>query len=636
MDSKEKPRDEDPIKAIKSGKLPTNSVGLLQFIRELINKLSPALQVFLALLGLVVAIYFGYELRNRLLNNHKNIAGAFQSKLETTAHPQKGIAAFLLSGLEEVTPSYNEFSDQLSWPLTIIENKLKELSDGSKNLKTVAKTKPPKRSEAKRANSAVQTLPAGTNVESLKLEVKDTKPNSASAWQKIILSNASQSRFLMVPAISLRRKGLNDKPLSDKTPKEVKELEDVLKNNPEVLFDLYAASAIEPLFTELDYISIQSLPVVQTYFISESGVLMLRAPGVKDWSKYYQGQFAAYTLFMDRPYFWGAIDPKLAKKSKGIYYHITEPYIDLGGNGIVVTYSQRVELPNKRAAIIGVDLKLTLDSEDKIKSRLKELGADVNEFACITEPEQSGVIEGKLPKEFKWFENGIKDIENQSRYVGAIALGPEQSSPYGPKGGEHIISFTIPLDSQGFKDGKRRTTLLGASIDFDSISDKLDRDLILFSAGIVLLVIVSSNIFNEYTALKEDMNKVFEKLSKVMEEAYTPFAWLNEKNEFHKINESFSRVLEYDNIEDLKRHSPTFRGLMTAETQPIYNEVLAQSAAGAETGKYEVDMKTKSGKVLHVVVHGERIPYPTFWRRGRPHRFGVFLKWYEKPDNKQP
>jgi hypothetical protein len=33
---------------------------------------------------------------------------------------------------------------------------------------------------------------------------------------------------------------------------------------------------------------------------------------------------------------------------------------------------------------------------------------------------------------------------------------------------------------------------------------------------------------------------------------------------------------------------------------------------------------------LAVLVHGERIPYPTFWRRGLPHRFGIFLEWHDK------
>ena len=114
--------------------------------------------------------------------------------------------------------------------------------------------------------------------------------------------------------------------------------------------------------------------------------------------------------------------------------------------------------------------------------------------------------------------------------------------------------------------------------------------------------------------------------SKVMRGASTPFLWLDEENEFVDANDSFLELLGCSNLEDLKKHSPTFRGLVTAETQPTYDEILASSGRGMETGEYQIDVITKTGKVLHVRAHGERIPYPTLWRRGLPHRFRVFVE----------
>jgi PAS domain S-box-containing protein len=269
-----------------------------------------------------------------------------------------------------------------------------------------------------------------------------------------------------------------------------------------------------------------------------------------------------------------------------------------------------------------------------MKKRLVSLGADVGEFSWIIGKGK----EGALPGDFGWFENQLRgqSAEDQARFLGAIAM--ESDYPASPEAGDRsgVISFTIPTGSLVWDQGGRKTMLLWARVNFASSRKALTADLICFSVGIIMLVLVSSNIFHDYTVLRREMSNVLKKMSQVMYEASTPFAWINEKNEFIKVNESFLEVLGYANEEDLKSHSPTFRGLITAETQPKYDEVLSRSAAGGETGKYEVDIRTREGDELHVVIHGERIPYPTFWRRGLPHRFGVFLEWSKKVEAKQP
>jgi len=161
-------------------------------------------------------------------------------------------------------------------------------------------------------------------------------------------------------------------------PLDQSSLNDVLRYNPEVLFDLHAAAILERDLRKLDQMTIRSLPVVQTYFIAESGVIILHASNVTDHGKYYQDQFAPYTLFMDRPYFWQAIE---RSAPMGPFDYQTEPYIDLGGNGLVITYSKKVDLPNHRVGIICVDVKLPQPSVMEIKKRLTSLGAEFAEFS---------------------------------------------------------------------------------------------------------------------------------------------------------------------------------------------------------------------------------------------------------------
>jgi hypothetical protein len=66
---------------------------------------------------------------------------------------------------------------------------------------------------------------------------------------------------------------------------------------------------------KLDNASGERLTVIQTYFTTESGVFLIRAKGVNHQGDYYGKQFQPYTQYMDRPYFWGAVDAKQSKPS---------------------------------------------------------------------------------------------------------------------------------------------------------------------------------------------------------------------------------------------------------------------------------------------------------------------------------
>jgi hypothetical protein len=608
MGSKHKSEDDDLAGTITSGRVPTNSVEMLRLAQKLLQYLPPTLQVLLALIGLCVAIYFGRELSNRLNNNQENVARALGASLVSTAYPHRGVTAFLLAELDQTLPPDKTYSRELTTTLADIDTSLKTFTEhlGNFNPEQVVKS----------LNLTVSDIDADSKSES----------DSASdpAWKKSVMSTDTKNGFVMVPAISLRRGKLGENPLN------AKNLTDVLSYNPEILSDLQVASVLDKPFRKFDSVTVQSLSVVQTYFISESGVIYLQASPTTGTNTSYPRKFPRYTLFMDRPYFWGAVDPNSAPKGKAEdspFDYQTEPYIDLGGHGIVKTYSKKVDLPNHRVGVICVDVTLPSDSVKDIEQRLKVLGANVKDFVWITGPGEYSGKEGDTPEGFEWVERQLKlQGQEQSRILGAVAF----ESDYHKQNKGDVIRFTLPIGSEESGDGRTKTKLLLVSFDFAGISKAIFIDSLGFLLGISLLVLVSWNVFYDYSVLKREMNKVLENMSEVMHEAATPFVWLDEKNEFHKVNLSFLRVVGCNNDMDLKQHAPTFRDLVTGETQPIYDGILAQSARGEKTGKYEIDIINKHDEVLHVSVHGERIPYPTFWRRGLPHRFGVFLPWPPK------
>ena len=178
------------------------------------------------------------------------------------------------------------------------------------------------------------------------------------------------------------------------------------------------------------------------------------------------------------------------------------------------------------------------------------------------------------------------------------------------------MRFTVPVASGEYGSGIKKTRLPWVEFDSARILKRLTKNLVLFTTGIVLVIAVTWSLFRDYTVLKREMRNVLEKMAKVMREASTPFVWLNEWNEFVKVNRSMLNVLGHENIEELKKQSPTFKGLVTDATQQTYEEILEISGAGQETGEYQIDVITKTGKVLRVRAHGERIPYPTWLRRG--------------------
>lgn len=586
--------------------VPENKVQALLAIQELFRKLPMSVQLILALVGLAVAFYFGLQLRKTLFDSQENLARTLGATIVSTAYPHRGVTAFLVADLDKKRSSDNSNNGNLKSAVDEIKNDIEQLKNSAINKKFDPNTVP-------------KTLKLRV-FDKLHIEHRDADHT----WTKAVVSEAMNEKgaYLFVPAISLGQPEVANNTLSDG-----KELERVLHNNQEILFDFDVASKIDEKLSKLGNLPGQPLKIVQAYFISESGVILLRELPK---SKSYDQTFPTNTMFMDRLYFWGAIDPNgfaQDKDNNGPLEYQTAPYIDLGGNGVVKTYSTRVELPNHRTGVICVDVVLP-DARDQIIERLEALGAQVDEASQIGGKQQ---LEGQpgttYPKAFDWVNYQLNG-QAQSRITGAIAF--ESDFRETPKDG--VVRFSIPIESVVTTKETTVTKLLLVTFDFGSIRNRIFGYAVGFVLGILLLVIVMWNLLWHYTRLKRDMNQVLENMSTVMYDAATPFVWLNENNEFHKVNVSFLKTVGCDNDNELRKHAPTFRDLVTAETQPIYDAILEQSAIGEPTPKYRIDIIKLNREVVPVWAHGERIPYPTLGRRHPPHRFGVFLPKPPDPD----
>lgn len=622
----------------------------------LVSRLPLATQLLLASLGLALAIFCGVMLLTKLFNNQDSLARTLPATLVSTAYPHRGVTAFLTANLDEKAESEKN-NTELSVAIGNIAAHIGKLNTFDKGwekrvIQSLNKTVEVERnSEAERNSNDLSVTvrkPADhlknpktrrkdwedSLIEYLDLDVRN-KPNVPSrdqglTWTQIIhskhLERLGRPAFLMVPAISLRQTEVGPNGLKG-------QLREGLRHNSEILFDFYIASQIQPELDNLGVLPHQPFKIVQAYFISESGVILLRK--LPD-SSSYEDTFPNNTLFMDRLYFWGAINPgefRQTKNNQGPLDYETEPYIDLGGNGVVKTNSKRVELPNGRTGVICVDVVLP-NTQEQIVHRLNELGGIVTVGRYIETP---GNAEGpsKVTLEAAAGDSGFDWVKNlsttpSSRITGAIAFEEDFSPPSEPD----VVRFTVPMGSNSPK-GATVTNLLLVTFYFQNNKQGIS----LYTTGLVMgigfFIFVMGNLLLQHFFLTKEMNQVLINMSQVMDYATTPFVWLDENNEFKAANLSFLNTVGYDNINDLKNHAPRFKDLVAPESLPTYEEILALSGKGEPTPEYWIKIVTAKHKKISVLAHGERIPYPTLGRKREPHRFGVLLPESADPEKRQ-
>jgi PAS domain S-box-containing protein len=605
--------------------------GAVEKFYALFAKLWTPVQLLLAAAGLGVAFYYGNQLKLSLLNTHNSMAKALAAKVEPTRDAGQGVVAFLFSNvgggwtkvehlnLKELTPMLQEVEKK-------IREVIQELMAEEEARSAVAAGDAGTRGRGRKAGRAKATPSDSAKlIGDLGLTVITEgagESRQANATANAAVVGAPKLYYLAVPFTALHGKTQHEPP---PVPKDPARLAELLDYNPEIKSHMRIAAEIVPLTRRAEKASGDQLTVVQTYFITELNVFVIRQASVKDQGQYYAGQFHTYTQQVDRPYVWEALDSKPGRVTPTPFDYVTKPYLDLGGNGFVVTFSKKFELPNHRFGVLCVDAKLPDSITNEIKKDMESMGATVSTFWWGEKGIESDGGH-PLPADFSWFNAKLQEsAAARSEVLGGITFAPEKA--VGADGS--VVMFTVPVTSIEDGLGHRRTRFLLVEFDSTSILKQLTTNLVLFTGGIILVIAVTWSLFWDYTRLKQEMSNVLNKLSKVMRRASTPFLWLDEENGFVDANDSFLRLMGYGNLEELKQHSPTFRGLVTAETQPTYDEVLANSGRGEETGEYEIDVLTKTGKVLHVRAHGERIPYPTLWRRGLPYRFGVFVEVFE-------
>jgi len=121
------------------------------------------------------------------------------------------------------------------------------------------------------------------------------------------------------------------------------------------------------------------------------------------------------------------------------------------------------------------------------------------------------------------------------------------------------------------------------------------------------------------------------KLAEVMEDAPIGFTWLNEQNEFEKINKYFVHELGYEDESEIKYKGPERRTFVEMiDEKREYEDMLAASAKGVRTGPHWWTIRRRNGKKLRIRTHGEGVAVRRPKENEAVHRFGVVI------DTKEP
>lgn len=563
----------------------------LPTVAELLRRVAPPVQIAVAVAGLVITVYEGNHLRRHLDRLQVRTAAVLEAKMVHTRDQHKGLAAYLLS--------QPRLPEAATLPLP---------KDVEQSLD--------------RIEAAVASSPPPPSVEELirTLNLKIYRADGADIGShRTAITGGDAASFLFLPAIALARESGQYPPLTHD------QLPIVLTHNPDHLSDLHLARRVTPEFARWKPSILYGKAIKQIYFISQSNILIIRTLGIKDQRGFYSGQFDTHHNFTDRPYFWKAIDGTAVEPIERFNYE-SEPYIDLGGHGLIRTYSKRLELPNGRFGILALDVEALPEKTliRQIEERVRVLGGTMGQFEWTT---GTGLApRTTLPDDFSWFAETLDTGEvPEATFLGKIAFARDHQKSGNT---DSLLRYTLPLSSTYSNNAKQRTTtLLWIRFDLEKWQKGQLRHILLFSLGALLFLGVGYNVVQDYRILQNQTKELWESMARVMEEAETPFVRLDDDNEWVSANLRFLELVGYKNLDELKRNHSTFRSLLVHRSQHTYDEVLQRSLKGNPTSAYELTVIRRDGSETAVRVHGERAPFPSLWRRRRhPHRFGVILK----------
>jgi len=349
--------------------LPWGEIGLA--FRRLVKR---ELAVVVVVIGLVMCgTIFGYKYWHLSDVYQTAVARTLHKKLEETPEDYKGLDAFLLSQIPDDLKG--KLEDSKLSPAFVDQYKyFEQLLDG-----------------------CLRDSTAATSGIIAKLEYDSGDGADA------LITDGDPDSYLFFPVHLIRTPFTENeysalKTESSKAANVV--IQKKLEEDGSLALDVALSEQVVPAlmrFVRTTFVSGSDAPLASTpkqaYFITKNGVL--RIVDKSRSASYFESQFRSTTFFPARQYFWSAFqkslidgdteefDQKLQGATVGSVFDVSEPYMDLAGNGIVVTACAALRRNMMPDSVVCLDFPLIGQNlEVYIRSRLTGVSNDVVSTEC--------------------------------------------------------------------------------------------------------------------------------------------------------------------------------------------------------------------------------------------------------------
>lgn len=391
----------------------------------------------------------------------------------------------------------------------------------------------------------------------------------------------------------------------------------------------------------------------QVYIITKNGINRIFNRQLEDPELYYGTQFPATTFFPSRPYFWPTflnddtesdikhkhyghqIVPTADEKTVGTYFYVTRPYLDLAGNGIVITLTRGLYVGGKIQAVLCFDLPyVTVGNNvyEILKQGVHRYEGQIMPVVCDMSPEKQ--IE--CYKDDTVDRSPMSDPEglllNQlEQYIRARSIPRERSEIAGNlqvlPSGQNIDSMhiSVPIAAE-ISPNQQKAKLALINIDFIKYKTKTSFFAVGSAVCFAAMIILLTYLWGTTVRSKKEYQEAFRQVAKVMYRSPTPYVRLDSEDRILDCSLSFCEKLGYppnqNSVKEIQKYK--FGSLCADEESDDQYKAVQQARKNGERVKpYPLRLRGKDDRIVPVVVSSAAVPSGS--KALFPETFGIIL-----------
>ncbi|HTG44446.1 MAG TPA: PAS domain-containing protein, partial [Verrucomicrobiae bacterium] len=377
---------------------------------------------------------------------------------------------------------------------------------------------------------------------------------------------------------------------------------------------------------------------VQVYLVTKNGLNRIFKSNEEKPEQFYARQFFPRTYFPARPYYQNALSNKRLPKTLadletlqpteklGDHFEISAPYLDLAGNGVVITLSRALYLPNGVEMVLCIDLNFIGTLESKLTAKLKQFGAMV---AAIDVTISGDVTSStRMPIEAVTMFEDLRQMLRSEDQARASALGNivVLNQTIAKTGGPIEVSLPLTETTLGVASGSVNTRFLLFRLDLGQYR------LITIWFGVIAagcfaaMGIFLASMLATTLQKNKDFAVALKRVADVMHEAPIAYLRLDFADHIVDCNPAASALLGISDLNESQRGKLTLRSFcLDPVSSSMYERVQSSRRAGEHVEPYVLALTSKGKFTRPVFVRIVSASIPGASRGNLPISFGILL-----------